>query len=354
LKLTSLGWNAHFQAIWDAKADPNLIPARVSAEHRDRFQILTATGESPAVTAGKLRHQADGGDWPAVGDWVAVRMAAPGDLAVIEAVLPRVSRFVRKAAGTDVQVQVVAANLTTVFLVAALDRDFNLRRLERYLVLAAEGGVTAVIVLSKADQCPDPGPALQAVGGIAPGAAIVPVSATTGEGVAQLAPWLGEGETVALLGSSGVGKSTLANRLLGREVQSTQAVREQDQRGRHTTTHRELFRLPTGGLLVDTPGMRELQLWHAEEGLAGTFDDLVWIARDCQFRDCSHAAEPGCAVQAGIAAGWIDASRVASWQKLAKELAWLARKQDPLAMRAEKAKWKQIHKQFRQRLEDGG
>jgi ribosome biogenesis GTPase len=349
-----LGWNAHFQAIWDAQAGPDLIPARVSAEHRDRYQLLTAMGECPAVTAGRLRHQSDGGEWPAVGDWVAVRMAAQGDLAVIEAVLPRASRFVRKAAGTDVQAQVVAANLTTVFLVAALDRDFNLRRLERYLVVAVEGGVAAVIVLSKADQCPDPGPALQAVRGITPDAAIVPVSAATGAGIDRLAPWLGEGETVALLGSSGVGKSTLANRLLGREVQSTQAVREQDQRGRHTTTHRELFRLPSGGLLVDTPGMRELQLWHAEEGLSGAFDDLVWIARDCQFRDCSHAAEPGCAIQAGIAAGWIDAARVANWQKLGKELAWLARKQDPVAQRAEKAKWKQIHKQFRQRPEKGG
>jgi ribosome biogenesis GTPase len=349
LNLADLGWNAHFQSVWAALATSGLQPARVSAEHRDRYHVLTADGDTPAVTAGRLRHRADGEDWPAVGDWVAVRLAETGDLAVIETVLPRASRFVRKAAGTDVRAQVVAANVDTVFLVAALDRDFNLRRLERYLVLAAAGGAEAVIVLSKADQCDDLGPALQAVRGIAPDTAVLPLSALTGDGVAALAPWLGQGRTVALLGSSGVGKSTLANRLLGRDAQSTYAVREQDQRGRHTTTHRELFLLPGGGLLVDTPGMRELQLWHADEGLTGTFDDLAWIARDCQFRDCRHGTEPGCAIQVGIAAGWIDPGRVESFRKLGRELAWLARKHDLVAQREQKEKWKKIHKQFRQR-----
>jgi ribosome biogenesis GTPase len=349
--LDYLGWNAHFQSAWQSLALPGLIPARVSAEHRDRYQILTADGEIAAVPAGRLRHQQVDGDWPAVGDWVAVRMSDTGDLAVIEAILPRQSRFARKAAGTDVRQQVVAANVTTVFLVAALDRDFNLRRLERYLVLAAEGDVQAVIVLSKADQCEDLAPAIQAVRGIAPETAIRPISAITGDGIDSLAPWLGEGQTVALLGSSGVGKSTLVNRLLGRHIQSTQAVREQDQRGRHTTTHRELFPMPGGGLLVDTPGMRELQLWHADEGLAETFEDLTWIARDCQYRDCGHENEPGCAIQAGIAAGWVDADRVANYRKLDRELAWLARKHDPVAQREQKEKWKKIHKQLRQRYQ---
>lgn len=349
MHLDSLGWNAHFQSAWATLEAPGLVPARVCAEHRDRYQLLTPAGTVPAVAAGRLRQPVYDGDWPAVGDWVAARLSGTGDLAVIEAVLPRTSRFVRKAAGTDVREQVVAANVSTAFLVAALDRDFNLRRLERYLVLASEGGVEPVIVLSKADQCPDLGPALQAVRTIARDTAIRPISAVTGEGLEALAPWLGQGQTIALLGSSGVGKSTLTNRLMGQTAQATQAVREHDQRGRHTTTHRELFRLPGGALLIDTPGMRELQLWHADEGLAGTFEDLTWIARDCQFRDCSHGTEPGCAIQAGIRAGWIDAARVESYQKLDRELAWLARKHDPVAQRAEKAKWKKIHKQFRQR-----
>jgi ribosome biogenesis GTPase len=349
LNLTSLGWNAHFELSWRTLSAPALLPARVSAEHRDRYQVLTATGDVPAVPAGRLRHHAYDGDWPAVGDWVAIRLAEAGDLAVIEAVLPRQSRFIRKAAGTDVRQQVVAANVTTAFLVAALDRDFNLRRLERYLVLATEGGVEPVVVLSKADQCEDVGSAIRAVQGVAPDAAIRAISAITGDGLTALAPWLGEGQTVALLGSSGVGKSTLVNRLLGRVAQSTQSVREQDQRGRHTTTHRELFQLPGGGLLIDTPGMRELQLWHADEGLAETFEDLTWVARDCQFRDCRHETEPGCAIQAGIAAGWISPGRVEGYRKLDRELAWLARKHDPVAQRDETEKWKKIHQQLRRR-----
>lgn len=349
MNLDQLGWDAHFASAWAALAAPDLLPARLSAEHRDRYRALTADGCLPAVASGRLRHHGDVGDWPAVGDWVALRRAESGDLGVIEAVLPRRSRFVRKAAGTELRPQVVAANVDTAFVVAALDRDFNLRRLERYLVLASDGGVEPVIVLSKADQCPDLGPALRAVRGIAPNAAVCALSAVTGDGVASLEPWLRQGRTIALLGSSGVGKSTLTNRLLGRQIQETAAVRLQDQRGRHTTTHRELFLLPDGGLLIDTPGMRELQLWHADDGLADAFDDLTWIARDCQFRDCRHDAEPGCAIQAGMAAGWIDPGRFESFRKLARELAWLARKHDPVAQLEEKAKWKAIHKQFRQR-----
>ncbi|HEY9764271.1 MAG TPA: ribosome small subunit-dependent GTPase A, partial [Trichocoleus sp.] len=298
-------------------ADAGFVAARVALEYRGTYRLYTEYGELPAVLLGQFRHQVqDMEAYPAVGDWVVVRLHDGASHATIHQVLPRQSQFVRKAAGARTEAQVVAANVDTVFLVSGLDRDFNLRRIERSLVLAWESGANPVIVLNKADGCGDLEGVVETVTDIAPGVSVIPISALTGHGVEALATYLQSGQTVALIGSSGVGKSTLTNFLLGTTVQATQAVRADDQRGRHTTTSRHLLRLPSGALLIDTPGMRELQLWSGSDGLEATFSDIDALAEQCRFRDCQHGQEPGCAVQAAIASGELDFSRLSSYQKL--------------------------------------
>ena len=346
MQLTSLGWNSRFEASFEAFRDRGLEPARVAREDRERWTVLGAFGERPAVAAGRFRHEArTRADLPAVGDWVAVR--AGSDRAVVHGLVPRASAFVRKVAGETTEEQVVAANLDTVFLVAGLDHDFNPRRLERYVVTAYEGGVAPVIVLNKADLAPDLDASVAEASAVAQGVPVVALSALTHAGLDALAPWLEPGRTVALLGSSGAGKSTLANALLGDERQETGAVREEDSRGRHTTTRRELIALPGGALLVDTPGLRELQLWSGEESLAGAFPEIEELSRSCRFRDCRHGTEPGCAVRSAIDAGTLDPGRFESWQKLQRETRWLELRQDARARAEEVAKWKAIHKSMK-------
>jgi ribosome biogenesis GTPase len=320
LNLYDLGWDDGFAAALEPH--DNCIPARVSAQHRGGYDVLTEGGELRVHLAGRLRHEAtSAADLPAVGDWVALREET------IQAVLPRRSTFTRKAAWAPTEAQVLAANLDTVFVVSALDGDFNLRRLERYLTLAWESGATPVLVLTKADLCDDPLAALLEAEQVAFGVSAHVVSNVTGEGLDELIPYLAPAKTVALLGSSGVGKSTLANRLLGEELQATKEIAE-DGRGRHTTTSRQLLRLPGGALLVDTPGLREIQLWDADDGIQEAFADVDEIAADCRFRDCAHMREPGCAVQAAIDEGRLPRERLQSYRALQRELRRLAAKQD--------------------------
>jgi ribosome biogenesis GTPase len=324
--LAQLGWNEELAP----HVGDGLVPARVSAQHRGAYRVLTEDGELTAHLAGRLHHEAGWrtGVLPAVGDWTGVRV--DGGAATIVDVVPRRTAFTRRTASGATEAQVVAANVDVVFVVAALSIETSpgfLRRLERYLALAWESGAQPVLVLTKADLCDDVEAVVAEVESIAFGVPVHALSSVTGDGVDAVAAYARPGVTVALLGSSGVGKSTLVNRLAGRELLATQAVRS-DGVGKHTTTHRELVPLADGGLLLDTPGMRELQLWDAGEGLTETFSDVEALAAACRFGDCTHEGEPGCAVGTALEDGTLANDRYESWRKLQNELRWLERRQD--------------------------
>jgi ribosome biogenesis GTPase len=359
VSLKRLGWNSHFNALWQERERADWLPARVISQQRGLWRVAGDFPECWAETSGTLRAAAaTAGDWPAVGDWVAAEMLSGGGRPLIHKVLPRRSKFVRKVAGRRLEEQVIAANVDTAFVVMALDNDFNLRRLERYLAQCFESGAESVVVLNKADDREDVAARVAEVEGIAAGVPIFAVSARTGEGVNALDSYLESGQTVVLLGSSGVGKSTLVNHLLQREAQAVQEVRASDSRGRHTTTSRELFALPGGALMIDTPGLRELQLWGAAEGVERTFADIEELATQCKYGNCGHTTEPGCAVQAALAEGRLDEERVANWRKLGREHEFVHRKVDPQARQREKERVKKLHRgakqKYDQRRKDGG
>jgi ribosome biogenesis GTPase len=322
-QLRELGWTDALERHFELYAREGLIPARVAVEHRTKYGLVTGLAEVEATLAGKLRHDAVARrDLPAVGDWVALVPPPPaGGVGVIHAVLPRASVVTRKMAGRERDEQIVAANIDVVFIVTSLNAELNPRRLERYLTLAWESGARPVVVLSKADCCADPVPLVEQAQTVALDVPVLLTSAKTGLGIEALRALLGNHQTGALLGSSGVGKSTLINALIGWERQDTGEIREADDRGRHTTTRRELVSVPGGGLLIDTPGMRELQLNEAGHGLLSAFDDIDALAAGCTFGDCRHGAEPGCAVQAALAEGRLAVERLASYHKLVSELA---------------------------------
>lgn len=347
-KIFRWGWNSYFEAIWHGGARESVVPARVIAQQRGFWRVAGEFGDCWAEASGRLRLAADeGSEWPAVGDWVAVEIGDGEKSALIQEVLPRRSRFARKSPGKKMEEQVIATNVDTALLVSALDGDFNPRRVERYLTQCWESGARPVLVLNKIDECTKPEARAAEMERVALGAAVYLLSAKTGQGVEALEKILLPGQTFVLLGSSGVGKSTLANGLLGESRQEVQAVREGDSRGRHTTTARELFVLPGGALLMDTPGLREMQLWDAEEGLAEVFADIDSLAAQCRFGDCKHEAEPGCAVRAALNAGTLDEARLESRRKLLREQEFLRRKMNPEARVEAKTRFKHINREMR-------
>jgi ribosome biogenesis GTPase len=345
--LEDYGWTEHTASAFAPFAAEGFEPGRVFLQHNRIYALYTEAGETEAETTGRLRYLARGAeDLPAVGDWVVIRRGTEEGKAKIHEILPRRSKFSRKAAGRETEEQIVAANVDTVFLVTGLDNDYNPRRVERYLIMAWESGADPVVVLNKADLIEDAEEKREEVERVAPGVPVLLLSAKRGEGVEQLMPYVGRGRTVALMGSSGVGKSTIVNRLLGSEVQRTQEVRLSDARGRHTTTHRELFLLRSGGLVLDTPGMRELQLLVSERGLRETFEEIETLAAACRFSDCRHEGEPGCAVREALDSGALDAARYENYRKMGAEMRHAAVLQDQRKAQEEKARVKRIHRAF--------
>ncbi len=331
MDLSLFGWNVNF-----ASQYPTDWVGRIALASRERFTVWTERGETEATVSGNLRHNSK--TWPYVGDWVVLR-----DDSVIVDVLPRRTELVRKQPGKEVREQVLAANIDVLFIVTGLDADYNPRRLERYLVLAHESRARPVVVLNKADLCPDPAIAISETRTVAPGVPVIAASALEGWGLEALPEFFQRGETAALIGSSGAGKSTIVNRLLNEDRQRTTAVRESDNRGRHTTTRRELVLMPEGWLLMDLPGLRELQLWADPERIDQAFEDVAVLATQCRFRNCSHRHEPGCAVRAAH----LDEGRLESYYKLQRELEFLNRQADPHLARETRKRWNAIEKAMR-------
>lgn len=365
--LEKLGWSDFFSSqCREIENDSELVAARVAEENREMYRLLFARGEFMAEVSGKFRYEiASRADFPAVGDWVLASTRSGERRATIHRVLKRKSKFSRKIAGKKTEEQIVAANVDVVFLVSSLNSEFNLRRLERYVTLAWESGAIPVIVLNKCDLCENADEFRTAVETAATGVRVILSSAFRGDGISEIREIM-QGEsgktasesdrpvvTAALLGSSGVGKSSLINSILGRELLSTREIRESDDKGRHSTTTRHLIVAPGGGVLIDTPGMRELQLWDASEGIAQAFGEIEELAAQCKFRDCKHENEPGCAVRGAVESGALDAERLESFHKLGREEKFLAAKQDAAVRAAQtkslKTMMRQVNRFYRER-----
>ena len=340
--LSTLGWDETLAEQFERYRADGLIPGRVAVQHRGAYDALTELGELRCDVAGRLYEESSSpADLPAVGDWVAIAPRAEEDAGTIQAVLPRRTRFSRKTAWQAAEEQVLAANVDVVFIVTSLNEDLNLRRLERYLILARESGAQPAVLLTKSDLARGPEEARAAVEAVAADVPVHVLSSLSGEGLDAVRAYLRPGVTAALLGSSGVGKSTLVNTLAGTELLETQELRG-DGQGRHTTVRRELVQLPGGALVIDTPGMRELQLWVADEALEETFDDVTSLFEHCRFSDCSHESEPGCAVKAALADGTLAQERWDSYLKLEAELAHLERRLDKRAQAEERKRWRAL------------
>lgn len=346
-RLREWGWSRRLQKEYQERAGEGLLPARVTSQHRGAYGLMAGAGAVTGVAPGRMLYRATGQrQLPAVGDWVLIRPELDGPATIVE-ILPRGTEFVRRRAGSADHEQVVAANIDIVFVMSSLNQELSLHRLERYLIATRNSGAKAVVLLTKSDLVEDPSAAVESVRAVASGAPVHAISNVSGEGLDVVRGYLEPGRTIALLGSSGVGKSTLVNRLAGHELLRTQEVRDFDDKGRHTTTHREIYRLPDGSLLLDTPGMRELGFWDAEEGFQETFDDIERIVTHCRFRDCGHTNEPGCAVREALSEGIVTAARWESYQRFEREARYQHRRQDTGAARAARQRWRQIHKELR-------
>jgi len=334
IDLAALGWDAERESQFSPHRPDGLVPGRVAVQHRGAYDVLAEDGERRCEVVPRLvKEAASAADLPVVGDWVAL----DPDTRVIHALLPRRSSVSRRRAGESDVEQVLAANVDIALIVCGLDADFNVRRIERYLAICREGNVSPVVVLNKADECEDVAGALDEARRVAGAAGVLAISARTGFGCDAVGALLAPGVTAALLGSSGAGKSTLLNRILGADVQKTAAVRESDSRGRHTTTRRSLVVLANGGALIDTPGLREIQLWVTGESVGSGFDDIAALSAECRFGDCTHTVEPGCAVR-----GSVDAGRLESFHKMRREAERVS------GLVTEKQRWRSAHKAARQ------
>ena len=348
MNLLLLGWCDFFADAFVPFAQSGLSAARVVVQHRGGYALCSEQGEVTAEVTGRFRHGAAAtSDFPVVGDWVAIGFLPDEDKAVIHAVLPRRSKFSRMAAGDTTEEQVLAANIDDVLIVAALASELNPRRIERYLTLAGHSGARPGVVLSKTDLAQDVPGAVASIEKIAPDVPVFAISSTTGDGLEPLRSHLCAGRTAVLLGPSGVGKSTLINRLCGNDFQAVQPVRAWDDKGRHTTTCRELICLPSGGLIIDTPGLRELQVWEGETGLGEAFADIENLAAGCRFVNCLHEGEPGCAVRDAVAAGNLDPARLESHRKLKREMAYFERRYDARAQAQLRRRSKSATKRLR-------
>ena len=346
--LTALGWDDALAEQFEPHARAGLTPGRVAVQHRGAYDVLTEEDELRCDVAGRLYDEAASpAELPAVGDWVAVASRPAERAGTVQAVLPRRTKFSRKTAWQASEEQVLATNVDVVLIVSSVNEDLNLRRLERYLTLAWESGARPVLVLTKADLSDDVPGAVAAVESVAFGVPVHAISNVTGEGLDDVRAYLRPGVTAALLGSSGVGKSTLVNRLAGEELLETREIRD-DGRGRHTTTRRELVQLPGGGLVIDTPGMREVQLWIADDGLKEAFEDVTELFGQCRFTDCAHESEPGCAIKEALANGTLAPERWESYLKLQRELEHLERRLDKRAASEQRKRWRSLSAQARE------
>lgn len=354
MKLEDLGWNDFFKTQFDNhELKDELQPGRISREHKGLYKIINAQGEYLAEISGKMRYAlADYSDFPVVGDWVAAKIYPDENKAIIHGVLKRKNSFSRKAVMSSrksdlqgkVKEQVLSANIDTVFLVNGLDSDFSLRRIERYMTTVYDSGMDPVIILNKTDLVENPDDYIDRAGSIAFGAPVVPVCGLSDSGIDDLKKYIQPGKTIVFLGSSGVGKSTIINLLAGEERQRVNVVRESDHKGKHTTTTREMIILPDGGILIDTPGMREFQPWKNEEDTAKAFDDIESIALGCRYKNCRHESEPGCAVQDAIKDGTLDPGRYNNYLRMKKEARYIEARMEGNARTVEKMRWKEISK----------
>lgn len=352
MNLRNLGYNSFFEAYFNEYASEGQIPGRIAIHNLSNYTIYTELGELTGEISGKLRFEVENDTaevkgFPVVGDWVIIRPNTAEEKAIIDKTLPRKNKFSRKEAGSVTREQVVAANIDIVFIVSALNQDFNLRRIERYLMTAMDNEIQPVIILSKSDLTDELDEKIEQVKNVAGAVSVHAVCAKNKIGLEHLDQYFANNNTIAVLGSSGVGKSTLINALAGEEKFVVQEISDFSNKGKHTTTHREMILLPNGGLIIDTPGMRELQIWEGGEGVAETFDDLEELSLQCKFSDCLHKNEPGCAIQLAIKNGEIDEGRLKSYLKLKKEVKHIEEKQNKKAAIETKKKWKQIHKSMK-------